>query len=185
MSDVTEAYKKEVISYYEKAHIALTDAEIANIDYADFGLDNIREEALNLVVYVNNDRYCAKEMVLLPNQTCPEHLHPSIDGKAGKQETFRCRWGKVYLYVESNEKLDLGKIQVAPPEGNSQYYTASKEIALEPGQQYTIKPDTRHWFKAGPEGAVISEFSSPSDDASDIFTDPKVKRIARDKVLQA
>lgn len=179
---IDENYKREVLSYYQKAQVVLTDEEIARIDYADFGLNNIREEGLNLVVYVNNDRYCAKEMVLLPNQTCPEHLHPTINGKPGKQETFRCRWGKVYLYVEGDEKLDESKIQVSLPQKNKEYYTASKEIVLLPGQQYTIDPDTRHWFKAGEEGAVISEFSSPSDDASDIFTNPNVKRIARDKI---
>ncbi|MGI6159989.1 MAG: D-lyxose/D-mannose family sugar isomerase, partial [Limnochordia bacterium] len=28
-----------------------------------------------------------------------------------------------------------------------------------------------------PNGAVVSEFSSTSDDESDIFTDPRIKRI--------
>lgn len=182
MSNVDDQYKKEVISFYEKADIALSDKEIDNIDYADFSLNNIREEALNLIVYVNNDRYCAKEMVLLPNQTCPEHLHPSIDGRPGKQETFRCRWGKVYLYVEGDGELNENEIRVPLPQKNKEYYTASKEIVLAPGDQYTIDPDTRHWFRAGAEGAVISEFSSPSDDASDIFTNPNIKRIVRDQI---
>jgi D-lyxose ketol-isomerase len=179
---IDENYKSEVVSFYEKANIALTDKEILRIDYADFGINNIREEGLNLVVYVNNNRYCAKEMVLLPNQTCPEHLHPTINGRPGKQETFRCRWGKVYLYVEGNEKLSEERISFSLPEKNKQYYTASKELILLPGQQYTIDPDTRHWFQAGEEGAVISEFSSPSDDASDIFTNPNIKRNAVDKI---
>ena len=51
------------------------------------------------------------------------------------------------------------------------------EIILNPGEQYTIPPNTLHWFKAGEEGAVISEFSSHSDDATDIFTDPNFKRL--------
>ncbi len=67
---------------------------------ADLGLDDIRHVGLQVVVYENNDRYCAKELVLLPRQICPEHKHPPIDHRnVGKQETFRCRWGKVYLYV--------------------------------------------------------------------------------------
>jgi|SRR5690625_4849126 len=182
MSNVDDQYKQDVVSFYQKANVALTQQEIDSIDYADFSLNNIREEALNLIVYVNNNRYCAKEMVLLPNQTCPEHLHPSIGSRPGKQETFRCRWGKVYLYVEGDEKLREEEIQVSLPEKNKEYYTASKEIVLEPGDQYTIDPDTRHWFKAGSEGAVITEFSSPSDDASDIFTNPNIKRIVRDQI---
>lgn len=47
-----------------------------------------------------------------------------------------------------------------------------------PGEQYTIAPDTRHWFQAGEQGAVVSEFSSESRDELDIFTDPRVNRLA-------
>ena len=47
---------------------------------------------------------------------------------------------------------------------------------LKPGEQYTLPPDTLHWFKGGVEGAVVSEFSTHSDDASDIFTDPNIQR---------
>ncbi len=46
-----------------------------------------------MLVYVNTDRYCAKELVLYPGQTCPEHRHPPFDGTPGKEETFRCRRG--------------------------------------------------------------------------------------------
>jgi D-lyxose ketol-isomerase len=47
---------------------------------------------------------------------------------------------------------------------------------LRPGEQFTIPPDTLHWFQAGPEGAVVSEFSSTSRDELDVFTDPAVRR---------
>jgi D-lyxose ketol-isomerase len=33
-----------------------------------------------------------------------------------------------------------------------------------------------HWFQAGPEGAVISEFSTQSRDEADVFTDPRIVR---------
>lgn len=179
MNMIKDEYKENVLEMYRKAHIALNKKEIENLECTDFGLDNIYEEGLNLIIYVNNDRYCAKEMVLLPGQTCPEHLHPPIDGK-GKQETFRCRWGKVYLYVESTD-VNMDNLSLKIPDKNRKYYTAAKEYILLEGEQYTIPPNTRHWFQAGSEGAVISEFSSPSDDASDIFTNPNVKRVAQDK----
>mgnify|MGYP002587424295 FL=1 len=54
------------------------------------------------------------------------------------------------------------------------------EIVLEPGQQYTIMPRTMHWFQAGEEGAVISEFSTMSTDETDVFTD---KRLVRKTVI--
>ena len=44
------------------------------------------------------------------------------------------------------------------------------EIVLKPGEQYTLAPNTLHWFQAGPEGAIVSEFSSSSRDRFDIFT---------------
>jgi D-lyxose ketol-isomerase len=63
---------------------------------------------------------------------------------------------------------------ITPPEG---VYTVFHEIELSPGRQYTLAPDTKHWFKAGPEGAVVSEFSTKSTDASDVFSDPAIARI--------
>ncbi|WP_036226425.1 D-lyxose/D-mannose family sugar isomerase [Mesoaciditoga lauensis] len=166
-----EIARKKALEYFEKAHIVLTEEEKKNIEIADFGLNQLEKIGLQIVTYVNTDRYCAKEMVLFPNQTCPEHKHPDHDGQKGKEETFRCRYGRVYLFVEGKKN----ERHVEPP--SKEYFTAFHEIVLEPGEQYTIPPNTLHWFKAGKEGAVVSEFSSHSDDASDLFTDPRIKRI--------
>jgi len=154
--------------------IVMTDAEKINIEVAEFGLGELEQTGLELVVYVNTDRYCAKELVLFPRQTCPEHRHPPVDGEPGKMETFRCRWGKVWLYVEGESILDL---QARIPVGSEDFYTVFYEIELNPGEQYTIPPDTLHWFQAGDDGAVVSEFSSRSRDESDIFTDPRIARM--------
>ena len=51
-----------------------------------------------------------------------------------------------------------------------------RELVLQPGEQFTIPPNTLHSFRAGPEGAVVSEFSSTSRDELDVFTDPNVRR---------
>ena len=170
-------YKDKVLKLYDDSGIVFTEDELASIEYADFGLGDIESEGLNLIVYVNNSRYCAKEMVLLPGQTCPEHRHPRRGRNLeieGKQETFRVRKGKVYLYVEGKKNVE--KLSAKIPEESAEYYTIAHEIILQAGEQYTIDPDIKHWFQAGPEGAVVSEFSSPSDDASDIFTNPNIKR---------
>ena len=50
------------------------------------------------------------------------------------------------------------------------------EIVLAPGEQYTIPPDTLHWFQAGAEGAIVSEFSTQSRDELDVFSDPQIVR---------
>ncbi|MGD8452621.1 MAG: D-lyxose/D-mannose family sugar isomerase [Phycisphaerae bacterium] len=154
--------------------IVLTPGETANIEVAEFGLEQLERIGLELVVYVNTDRYCAKELVLFPRQTCPEHRHPHVAGEQGKMETFRCRWGKVWLYTE-------GPAAAAPkarvPAGSEKHFTVFHEIELNPGEQYTMPSDTLHWFQAGDEGAIVSEFSSTSRDESDIFTDPRIRRI--------
>lgn len=166
--------RQKALEFYDRAHIVLTDEEKSNIEVADFGLNDLEHIGLQLVTYINTDRVCAKEMVLFPGQTCPEHRHPDINGMLGKEETFRCRWGKVYLYVPGET---MPSPKALPPKGREAYYTVYHEIELNPGEQYTILPNTLHWFQAGPEGAVVSEFSTTSRDEFDIFTDPEIKRI--------
>jgi D-lyxose ketol-isomerase len=151
---VTEAEARErAAAMLEDAGIVLAPAERAGIEVTDFGLGRLEELGLQLVVYVNTDRVCAKELVLFAGQTCPEHRHPPVGDDPGKEETFRCRAGSVHLHVAG--------------EG---------EIVLGPGEQHTIAPDTLHWFQAGPDGAVVSEFSTRSRDESDVFTDPRIVR---------
>lgn len=159
--------------YLQRAGIVLTPAERERIEVADFGLGELETTGLELVVYVNTERVCAKELVLFPRQTCPEHRHPPVGPEPGKEETFRCRWGTVYLYVEG-EASDHPVAQLAA--GREATYTVWHEIVLKPGQQYTIAPDTLHWFQAGDEGAIVSEFSTRSRDEFDIFTDPDIRR---------
>jgi D-lyxose ketol-isomerase len=150
-SELTEA-QAYAAAELEAAGVVLTAAEREAIEVADFGLSCLREQGLMLLVYVNTDRYCAKELVLYPGQTCPEHRHPPFDGGPGKEETFRCRRGSVVLRV------------------------AGRELELRPGEQFTIPPDTLHSFTAGLDGAVVTEFSSTSRDDLDVFTDPSVRR---------
>jgi D-lyxose ketol-isomerase len=135
------------------AGIVLTDAERDGLEVTDFGLGQRDEIGLQLVVYVNTERVCAKELVLFPGQLCPQHRHPPVEADPGKEETFRCRTGSVVLWVDGHGERTLG-----------------------PGDQFTIPPDTLHWFRAGGKGAVVSEFSTRSRDESDVFTDPRIVR---------
>jgi D-lyxose ketol-isomerase len=160
-----------------KARIAVTPAELEAMEVADMGLGDIRHVGLELIVYENNDRYCAKELILLPRQICPEHRHPRLDGRdPGKQETFRCRYGEVYLYV-AGEKTPKPKAKV--PRRYKAFLSVGHEIVLGPGDQYTLSPDSLHWFQAGDKGAVVSEFSSTSTDENDLFTDPRIRRTGK------
>lgn len=156
-----------------KAGIVLTPNERQEVEVADFGLGKLKETGLEIVTYINTERCCAKELALFPQQTCPEHLHPPVGNDPGKEETFRCRWGEVYLYVPGDSTPAPKAI---PPPGSEEFYTATHEILLRPGDQYTILPGTPHWFQAGVDGAVVSEFSTASRDEFDIFRDPNILR---------
>lgn len=156
--------------------VVLTEEERANVEVADMGLCELAKSGLQLITYINNERYCAKDLVLMPGQTCPEHRHPPLSpSNPGKMETFRCRSGVVYLYVEGEPAPNPA---CKPPAGSEPYYSVFHEVRLMPGEQYTIPPNTLHWFQAGPDGAIVSEFSSASHDDSDIFTDPRIRRDA-------
>ncbi|WP_156889879.1 D-lyxose/D-mannose family sugar isomerase [Planococcus lenghuensis] len=169
-----EQVKKETLTFFENANIKLTDEEVNKIEVTDFGLNRIRELGLQLVEYVNTERCCAKDLILLPRQTCPEHLHPPVGDSPGKEETFRCRFGTVYLYVPGPKtEQPLARI----PKGKEETFTVWHEIVLHEGEQYTLEPNTLHWFQAGDKGALVSEFSTKSTDENDIFTDPSIKRI--------
>lgn len=172
-----EEYQKarqRVLEYFDEACIALTEKEKNEIEIADFGLGRLEEFGLQLVIYINTDRVCAKEMVLFPYQICPEHKHPPIKNVKGKEETFRCRWGQVLLYVPG-KKTENSSARV--PTDKEKYFTVWKEVILNPGDQYTINPNTLHWFQGGNKGAIVSEFSTKSEDERDIFTDPLIHRI--------
>lgn len=157
----------------ERAGVALTPAEHNAIEVADFGLSELEQTGLEVVVYVNTSRVCAKELVLFPGQTCPEHRHPPFDGTPGKEETFRCRQGLVYLYVEGEPTPNPA---CRPARAEQGAYTVWREVVLRPGDQHTVPPNTLHWFQAGPEGAIVSEFSTESRDELDVFTDPEIGR---------
>ena len=148
----TEA-RERAAAMLDEAGIVLTPRERQEIEIADFGLGRLEEIGLQIVVYVNTDRVCAKELVLFPHQRCPEHRHPPFEGEPGKEETFRVRRGVVHLHVEGED-----------------------DIVLRAGGQHTIPPNTLHSFQAGDEGAIVSEFSTTSRDALDVFTDPRIVR---------
>jgi D-lyxose ketol-isomerase len=174
---ITRKQREEVVErsckMLERAGIAITPEEREQFEIADFGLSELEKTGLEIIVYLNTERCCAKELVMFPGQTCPEHYHPTIDGVPGKEETFRCRWGTVYIYSQGQPTPSP---VCRPPAGSEPYYKAWHEVCLKPGEQFTMAPDTVHWFQSGPEGAIVSEFSTKSRDELDIFTDPRIGR---------
>ena len=174
-----DAHRRRALEYFAKAGIVLTDAEEAALEVADYQLGRFNEIGLYLLTYFNTGRSSARELVLLPGQACPEHYHPPFEDEEGpnpgKEETFRCRLGKVYLYVDGDPTPNPA---CEPPGFHREHFRVGHEIVLNPGDQYTLRPGVKHWFRAGPEGAVVSEFSTRIKDDADVFTDPALSRFS-------
>lgn len=146
----------------ERAHVALNEDDFDGLKVVDFGLGDIARYGVQLVEYVNNERYCARQLVFLPRQTIPEHMHPPVADDPGKVETFRVVWGRVWAYTEGDQSDSISAQLV------------EREIELNAGEQCTIGDNQFHWFQAGDEGAVVIEFSSPARDKFDLFKHPRV-----------
>ncbi|MCY9696627.1 cupin domain-containing protein [Paenibacillus alginolyticus] len=166
-----EEIRQQALALLELAHIPLSADEKAGLQLWDFGLNNPARYGIQIVEYINNDRYCARQLVMLPRQTVPEHRHPPIGEDPGKAETFRVVWGKVWAYVDGKP---TGAIAAEIVEEDKPHFSALRQIELHAGEQYTIGANVSHWFHAGDDGAVVIEFSSPAQDKCDIFKDPRV-----------
>ena len=60
----------------QQAGMVITPEERGRLEVADFGLGELEKTGLEIITYVNTERCCAKEIIMFPNQTCPEHWHP-------------------------------------------------------------------------------------------------------------
>lgn len=165
--------KQDIVNIFKSSNMVFTKKELENIEVTDFGLNDFYNIGLGIIIYINTKKVCAKELAMTGFQICPQHIHPDIDGIEGKEETFRCRAGEVYLYIKGPATKD---IKARIPDKYTVKFDVFHEIILKPGDQYTLKPQTWHWFQAGPQGAVVSEFSTHSFDAGDIFFDKNILR---------
>lgn len=156
-----------------KTNISVREDELKQIDVVDMGLSELEQSGVQILTLVDTEKIAVKLLILFPNQTEPEHLHPRIGKYAGKEETIRCEWGEVFLYGPGDPTVVT---QGNPPQNRLKTYTVWKEFHLLPGDQVTFQPNTRHWFQAGKQGCVIWSFSTKAIDISDIFTDPEIQR---------
>lgn len=167
--------QQKTLDLIDKAGIIITMEEREKIVVADFGLSNIYEEGIQILTFFETERIAGKLLVLLPNQTEPEHWHPLAGNDPGKQEIVRSLWGNLRFYVSGEDNMNAGFI----PKGKDKYYTLRHEIIMKPGDQLIFDPDTKHWFQAGPEGAILYSFSTTVRDILDKFTDPYVERVTK------
>ncbi|NJL31709.1 MAG: D-lyxose/D-mannose family sugar isomerase [Phycisphaerales bacterium] len=150
-----------------KSGFPVTPEEVAELAVNDFGLGDIRKEGFAFIDILRSPRLRITLLILLPNQTLPQHMHPSYDNEQGKEETIRVLYGMTKVYVAGNATKDI-----AIPKAKESYYTAKQEVALNVGQQYSVQPGTEHWFQAGPQGSVNICFQNRVDETKNIFSDP-------------
>jgi D-lyxose ketol-isomerase len=136
--------------------------------------EDARRRAAQYLRLVSTREIGVKALVAFPGQTFAQHKHPPLGDYRGKEETFRCQWGELYLYTAGEPTANP---KAEPPAHRKHTYTVWHETVLRAGDQITSPPNTYHWFQAGPEGAVVWSFSSRATDVQDVFTDPEVRRV--------
>jgi D-lyxose ketol-isomerase len=164
--------RKRAAEMMRQAGIALTEMEADAIEVVDFGLSRLDIEGLQVVTLVQTERISVKVLALFPNQTEPEHWHPPVGDDPGKEETIRVVWGSMHFYVPGGNTIGSGFLV----KGKEHVYTVRHEIFMQPGDQITLTPGTKHWFQAGRDGVVMFSFSSVARDILDQFTDPDIVR---------
>ncbi len=169
-----EAARSRAAEMMRQAGILATDREILGMDVADFGLGDLASEGGQMTTLADTSRIAVKVIALFPNQTLPEHWHTSTsENDPGKEETLRVVLGRLRLYLPGGGGVEEGFI----PKNKERSYTARREVVMLPGDQITLEPGVKHWFQAGPEGAVLYSYSSHAVDALDPFTDPDIVRV--------
>ena len=151
-------FQQQAAEMLDRANVVITQQERDNIEIVELGLGEFKTTGLAIITYFNFDRYSAKELMMFPRQTCAEHRHPPVKDDPGKTETFRCRWGKVWLYVE-------GEMMTTPaekvPQGSEDYYKVFHEIELNPGDQYTIRRIPGIGFRRVMKVALCQNYRAP------------------------
>ncbi|MDO8542771.1 MAG: hypothetical protein Q7S40_20205 [Opitutaceae bacterium] len=168
-------FQQRAAAMIREAGIRLTEAEAARIEVVDFGLSRVAVEGVQVFTLFATDRISAKVLVMLPNQTEPEHWHPPVGADPGKEETIRVIAGTLNFYVPGEDTLQHGWI----PAGKEHCYTCRHEIVMQPCDQLTLPPNTKHWFQAPASGAVFYSFSTCVRDGLDRFSDPAIVRQTR------
>jgi D-lyxose ketol-isomerase len=171
-AEQTEA-QRHAAEMIRRAGITITDAEANSIEVVDFGLSNLEREGVQVLTLVQTERISVKVLVLLPNQTEPEHWHPPVGNDPGKEESVRIIAGTVYFYIPGEDAFKKGFLV----EGKDDCYTMRKEVVMQPSDQIILAPGEKHWFQTRETGAVMYSFSTIARDALDQFTDPKIVRI--------
>jgi D-lyxose ketol-isomerase len=141
----------------------------------DFGLGKFMEVGMAGIFWINNleGDYFGHEIYLLPGQMIAEHQHMKTEKTAAKMEGWHVRHGWVYIYGEGEPTPG---VEARIPPTHKKCAVARTEKILKPGETACLgKPCEKHWMRAGPEGAIVSEYATAHDMAGLRFSHPDVK----------
>ena len=168
-----EAAKDAYIEFMErKGYIASKNLR-DNMWVADFALGRFLEVGMGGMFWINNkdDGFTALEMMLFPGQMVPEHWHVQTPDAKAKMEVWHVRWGEIYTYGPGEATPNM-KANI--PQGGGPHVTVKHERIVHIGEVHGIsKPLEVHWMAAGPEGAILTEYSTYHDNNGVKFTNPK------------
>jgi D-lyxose ketol-isomerase len=141
----------------------------------DFGLGKFLEVGMAGIFWVNNKEhgYFGHEIYLLPGQMIPEHAHVKTDDAGPKLEAWQPRYGFISIYGEGEPTPG---VEERIPPSHKDVAKARTEKILKPGEVAGLsKPNEKHWMRAGPEGAIVTEYATYHDGKGLRFSHPSVK----------
>jgi D-lyxose ketol-isomerase len=141
----------------------------------DFALGKFTEVGMGGIFYINDKRddYLLHDIWLLPGQMIAEHYHVKTEDAAAKMEAWLVRHGVGYFYSEGEPTP--GVDERIPPT-HKECAKARTEKLVKPGEVVKLEVvEKRHWVKAGPEGAIITEVATYHDMGGLRFSHPQIK----------
>ena len=141
----------------------------------DFGVGKFTEVGMAGIFWVNNkkDNYFGHEIYLLPGQMIPEHKHVKTPDAAPKMEAWQPRHGYIHIYGEGEPTAG---VEERIPPSHRECCKAKAEKKLLPGEVGELAgAEQWHWMKAGPEGAIVTEYATYHDGNGLRFSHPQAK----------
>jgi D-lyxose ketol-isomerase len=141
----------------------------------DFGLGKFTEVGMAGIFWINNqrDNYFGHEIYLLPGQMIPEHCHKRTDEAGPKMEAWQPRHGWVYIYGEGEPTPGV-EDRIPPSHGQCAVARTEKKLTI--GEVGMLEQaESMHWMRAGPEGAIVTEYATYHDGAGLRFSHPDVQ----------
>ena len=171
-----EAAKKAYFEMMEYFNYPIVDRlKTADFWALDFGLGKFTEAGMAGIFWVNNKEYSyfGHEIYLLPGQAIPEHKHVKTDVPC-KMEGWQPRHGFIYIYGEEGEATP--NVAAKMPSTHAPFTNCKWEKILRGGEVAELsRREEWHFMKAGPEGAIVTEYATYHDGAGLRFANPKVK----------